>query len=435
MLINTRERLDTLTRAQDEIRSLFRFQPPSEFYQAKLAEAWQRAAKAAAYGCLPEFSEEAFSSQPVTTKEALKNDPWSFVVTDLGASAKYYETTGTSGQVTPTPRLFEDIAWNAVSVEQAWRRVLSERDRVAILLPSDIVPVADLVVGVCELLDVPHSRVYPFATGISDWDRLTTLWRSLRPTVVFVAPGLALQLTRLLKQRGHFGELSESVHTLMLLGEVSTPALRARLGEWWQATAYDASYGSTETGTLAATCEEGGLHLLTSTNYFEIASGDEVKPLSGDCAGRLVVTPLNLHARPLLRFDTGDEVVVGGDCACDSAAPLLSVRGRSTDVIQVHQRDLTVRAVEDVVYHASSATGYLIELDESGARARLLLERDVHADRSAEAGMKLAVDEAMRSSTGLVWDEIVFVNSLPQTTKSGGSQKSWKRSNIRIVAS
>lgn len=435
MLINTRERLDTLIRAQDEIRSLFRFLPPREFYLVKLAEAWRRAAKSAAYGSIPVFSEEAFSAQPVTTKDALKNDPWSFVVTDLGASAKYYETTGTSGQVTPTPRLFEDIAWNVLSVEQAWRRVLSAQDRVAILLPSDVVPVADLAVGVCELLDIPHSRVYPFATGVSDWDRLTTLWRSLRPTALFVAPGLALQLTRLLKQRGHFGELSESVRTLMLLGEVSTPALRARLGEWWQATAYDASYGSTETGTLAATCQEGGLHLLTSTNYFELATGDTVEPLSAQGSGRLVVTPLNLHARPLLRFDTGDEVVVGGDCACDSPAPLVTVRGRSTDVIQVHQLDLTIRAVEDVVYNASTATGYLIEMDESGATARLLLERDVHSDRSAETGMRLAVDQAMRDSTGLVWDEIVFVNTLPQITKSGGSQKSWKRSNIRIVAS
>ncbi|MEJ7705048.1 MAG: hypothetical protein WKF47_15975 [Geodermatophilaceae bacterium] len=433
MLISTHERLDVLLGAQEEIRLMHGSEPSRDFHESKLAESWRRASKAAAYQGLPEYSPGAFADLAVTPKGALKADPWSFTAVDLDGCAKYYETTGTSGSVTPTPRLFEDTVWNVVSVAQAWGRVLRPQDRVAVLLPSDIVPVGDLAVGVCEYLDLPHSRIYPFATGISDWDRLITMCQSLRPTVLFVAPGLALQLTRLLKQRGRFESLSRSVRALMLLGEVSTPALRDRIGMWWDATVFDASYGSTETGTLAATCLEGQLHLLSATNYFELSSDGGAVPLTDGARGRLIVTPLNMHARPLLRFDTGDDVVVGGGCACDDAAPVVTIHGRGTDGIRIHGADLTVRDVEDAVYRITTATGYLVEYDETGFYARLLLERDVSTDRAVEATEQTALREEFRTGLGVEWDAVAHVNTLPTTTKSGGSQKSWKKSNTRIV--
>ena len=66
----------------------------------------------------------------------------------------------------------------------------------------------------------------------------------------------------------------------MLLGEVNTAAYRARLGGWWGATALDGSYGSTETGTLAAACAAGNQHLLPAATYFELATADGVGPVS-----------------------------------------------------------------------------------------------------------------------------------------------------------
>ncbi|HEX3780025.1 MAG TPA: phenylacetate--CoA ligase family protein [Pseudonocardiaceae bacterium] len=434
MLITNNRLLDVLSHAQAELCGLTGCLPTPEFYADKLARTWARAASTKAYADLPPWSIEAFHALPPTPRARLKADPWAYVAVGWDRTAKYYETTGTSGQVTPTPRTVEDIVYNAVSVAEAWRGVLSDDDRVAILLPSDIVPVADLVVSVSEYLGLPHARLYPFTVGIADYDRVIDLWRTLRPTAVFLAPGVALQLTRFLKQRGQFEQLRESVRTMMLLGEVSTEAMRARLGSWWQARVYDASYGSTETGTLAATCRAANLHLLTGANYVELAGPDgAIEPVRAGAAGRLVVTPLNLHARPLLRLDTGDEVRLGEPCSCGSPAPVITVSGRSSDALRVHEVPLTIRAVEDVVYGATGATGYLVETDPGGSHVRLLLERDVRADRAAEPAQIIALQEASAHGIGLRWDVVSFVNSLPSTTKAGGSQKSWKRSNIRVV--
>ncbi len=433
MFIHSKERLEVLLEARNEFSEFQSAVPTTGFYEEKIAAAWRRALASPAYRGIGGYSPEAFDSLPVTPKERLKSEPWNFTAVPLGACVRYHETTGTTGGATPTPRTAEDVVWNTVSVAHAWGDVLEHGDRVLNLLPSDIVPVGDLVASVCEYLDLPYTRAYPFTTGITGWDRVIGLWRELRPTVLLVAPGVALQLTRLLKQRGLLEELRASVRSLMLLGEVSVPAMRRRLGDWWGATAYDASYGSTETGTLAAACGRDRLHMLTAANYAEVATEGAVEPLAPGSRGRLVVTPLNLYARPLLRYDTGDRVEIEQGCSCGRATPVLRVLGRATDTISVHGTVLSPRAVEEIVYEAAPVTGYLLETAEEGSWARLLLERLPGADRSEEPRYTHAVQALSRERSGLTWDRVAFVNSLPTNTKSGGSQKSWKRSNIRVV--
>ena len=433
MIINSKERLECLLEAQREFQELRGATVPEAFYRDKISAAWARAQASPAYRGIGDFDWESFGALPVTGKQRLKADPWSFAAAPLQAAAKYYETTGTTGAPTPTPRLAEDIVWNTVSVANAWADVLRPDERVLSLLPSDIVPVGDLVAAVCEHLDLPHTRAYPFATGISDWDRLAGLCAGLRPTTLFLAPGVALQATRLFEQRGLLAELSGSVRTIMLLGEVSVPAMRRRLGEWWGAEVYDASYGSTETGTLAAACPADRLHLLTAAHWFELASDAGPAPLGSGGTGRLVVTPLNLYARPLLRYDTGDEVTVGTGCGCGRTTPVVTVLGRADDGLRIQGAVLSPHLVEEVVYGTTTATGYLLDVDAQGDRFRLVLERRTDADRGQEADWAAAVAAQVRDRAGLECDRVLFVNSLPGTTKSGGSQKSWKRSNIRTL--
>jgi phenylacetate-CoA ligase len=433
VFINSKERLETVLDALREFNDLHRRPITEEFYREKAAACWERARNTQAYREIGDYSWASFAALPVTTKDQLKADPWRFVATRPEESAKYYETSGTTGRATPTPRVAADIIWNTVSVAGAWDDVIGPGDRVLSLLPSDVVPVGDLVASVCEYLDVPVARAYPFATGISDWDRLSALVANFEPTVVFMAPGVALQATGLYLRRGQLAELSRSVRSIMLLGEVCGPALRARLGQWWGARVFDASYGSTETGTLAATCRAGRLHLLTAANHFELAGDTGPRPLTVPGAGRLVVTPLNLYARPLLRYDTGDEVSLAAHCDCGRNAPVLTVHGRSVDGQRVRGAALSPHLIEEIVYGETSALGYLVETSQDGDRFRLLLERSPDADRAAEGATVTAVRAAFRERSGVDCDQVLFVNSLPSTTKSGGSLKNWKRSNFRVV--
>ncbi|GAA4113050.1 phenylacetate--CoA ligase family protein [Streptomyces hundungensis] len=435
MKINSRDSLDFMERMQQEVIARRRASNTDEaYYTAKLTDAWQRARQTPAYGSLGTFSTRAFHDLPATTKDDLKAHPLEYLRVPVDKGLKYYQTTGTTGVPTPTPRTARDMIANTVSVAEAWRGMLADGGhRALILLPSDIVPVADLMVGVCEFLGVPHVKAYPYTTGISDWDRIVGLWEVFRPTVLFVAPGVLLEFSQVLKRRGLLNRLRESVELLMLLGEVSTPELRAMAGQWWNARAYDASYGSTESGTLAACCEQDRLHLLRGANYFEIADGRGIAPAEAGRDGRLVVTPLNNDARPLLRLDMGDEVSLSGDCRCGNAAPVVTVHGRGGDGTEIKGSRIRTRDLEGVVYAGRDVMGYLIEVVEDGTWARLLLERDPGTDRDAEPAKNDLIQRRTGERLGFRWDEVRFVNRLPVTTKSGGSQKSWKRSNFRVV--
>ncbi|OUD02906.1 phenylacetate--CoA ligase family protein [Streptomyces swartbergensis] len=435
MKINSRSDLDFMERIQQEVTAHRRASPSDDaYYGSKLAEAWQRARQTSAYASLDAFSMRAFLDLPAMSKDDLKSRPLDFLRVPVDTGLKYYQTTGTTGTPTPTPRTAQDMIANTVSVAEAWRGMLADSGhRALILLPSDIVPVADLMVGVCEFLGIPHVKAYPYTTGISDWDRIVGLWEVFRPTVLFVAPGVLLEFSQVVRRRGLLDRLSESVELLMLLGEVSTPELRTMAGHWWNARAYDASYGSTESGTLAACCAHDRLHLLRGANYFEIADEDGITPAEAGRDGRLVVTPLNNDARPLLRLDMGDEVSLTDGCRCGEDTPVVTVHGRGSDGTEIKGSRVRTRDLEGVVYAGRDVMGYLIEVDERGTWARLLLERDPGTDRDAESAKNDLIQRRTDERLGFRWDEVRFVNRLPVTTKSGGSQKSWKRSNFRVV--
>jgi phenylacetate-CoA ligase len=399
----------------------------------KLDALWTRAGEIPYYRDLPGWGSRDLTRLPVTPKDRLKTSPEDFVRAGLPA-ARYYESTGSSGRSTPTPRLAEDVIHNVVGVAGLWRRALGAGPcRVASLLPSDVVPVGDFVAGVCEYLGHAVLRCYPFSQGICDWDRLETLFAGYAPDRLFAAPGVLLQWTRILKTRGRLHELRDGVRTIMLLGEVSLPGQRRKLAADWEADVLDASYGSTETGTIAATCERGGLHLLLSGHVVELRTGDAARPAAPGTTGELVDTPLNNFARPLLRYGTGDIVDVQAEpCACGLPLPTVRVHGRGADGVALRGVTLSEHLVGSIVYDDPRLTGYLVQLRADGSRGRLVLEKDVDVD---DADADLADGVAQRSAeAGVEWDDVVVVAQLPPASKSGGSQKSWKRTNVVAIA-
>lgn len=405
-----------------------------EAQNRKLEALWGRIDHVPHYQGLPGIASRRLQDVPTTPKDALKGDPAAFLWKAATVYHKYYESSGSTGRPTPTPRLVEDAVWNVAAVASMWSRILGPGDRVASLLPSDVAPVGDLAAGVTEYLGCTLLRCYPFSQGMCDWDRLENLFTGYRPERVFAAPGVVLQWTRILKERRQLKTVRESVGTILLLGEVSTRPLRARLAREWDADVIDASYGSTETGTIAAACEHDRLHVLLQGQLPEVIVGDEPRPLAPGMSGELVTTTLNNHARPLLRYATGDLIDVedGAECACGVAAPVLSVRGRASDGIAVRGTSLSVAAVEKVVYGVEGVTGYLVQLRAADPdAARLVLERDI--DFSGDTEELCARVREEFAAQGVHWSQVIAVGRLPALTKAGGSQKNWKRTNVQWV--
>ena len=86
-----------------------------------------------------------------------------------------------------------------------------------------------------------------------------------------------------------------------------------------------------ETGFLALQCpDHPHLHGLSECAKLEILN-ERNQPSAAGETGRLIVTPLHNFVMPLLRFDTGLSVRLGGACSCGRSLPVLAdIQDRAT---------------------------------------------------------------------------------------------------------
>lgn len=170
-----------------------------------------------------------------------------------------------------------------------------------------------------------HTRV--LLDGLQDPVHIAYELRRLRPDVIVGLPGMLNRLTT-----PELAGALEPVRPRLLVvgGEVTTPAMRARLGRTFGAPVYE-TYGSHECPLIAAECPwSGTLHACEDAVLVELlADGRPVVP--GE-RGEVVVTNLHAYAMPFLRYRIGDLATRAPACACGSPFTTLgAVQGRMID--------------------------------------------------------------------------------------------------------
>jgi len=245
----------------------------------------------------------------------------------------YYESSGTTGDPVAAPKALDDLAANTINIGEMWGRVLTPADSALILINGPFAPAGYQFEKVMEYLGVLSLRLWvDNVTG--DYTRILRLLRELSISTYVGAPSRLLEMLHFAYRHG---EPLPQFRQLLLMAEQTGPSLLRHLERLTGAKAFVGSFGSSETGTTAATCEEGRLHLQVQSYLFELADSRGIRPVGGgQDEGELVVTCLDLRARPLLRYQTGDLVEVSGTpCPCGVALPVVRTLGRAHDVIRL----------------------------------------------------------------------------------------------------
>lgn len=162
-------------------------------------------------------------------------------------------------------------------------------------------------------------------------DRYADHIMRFRPTLISSYPSSLHVIARHLAGRG----LKPQPCVVQATSEVLTPELRAFFAEHLNARVFD-KYGSRETNVIAHECpHHEGMHINVENTLVEFL-GPDGAPVQPGSRGDVVVTNLNNHAMPLIRFAIGDlGVPLEGTCSCGiRLRRMASLGGRVVDMIR-----------------------------------------------------------------------------------------------------
>lgn len=293
---------------------------------------------------------ESWKDIPFTTKDELRNvDTYEVMGVGPERIATYHETSGTTG--TPTPSWFshEDVQ-QEIEVMLRSDLNLNEKDIILNRFPFAVALPAFIIYWAAQEVKAGH-------IGVEQWSNVTPLRRAVDiinrvdPTILAIGPSEAVKLYQTGKQMGQQFP-SPGLRALILAGELVSPARKKYLEKLWGVPVY-LLFGSTETGGLFVTCDEGHYHLNHPKVKVE-AVDDAGSPVQSNTIGNCVITTAR-EGMPLLRYYNQDlvEIKNAGSCSCGNEAPILVHYGRKDDSIVVEGKTIRLLDVQEAVYSLS----------------------------------------------------------------------------------
>ncbi len=210
-------------------------------------------------------------------------------------------------------------------------------------------------------------------------ERLLFVLKTYKPTIIWTSPSYAWQLGEKAKKAGYDPKKDFNIKKIIVAGELggSIDSTRKAIEELWGAEVYD-FYGLSDIfGACAAQCEyHDGLHIAENhilVETIDLHTGEVLPPGS---TGELVFTTLRKHARPLIRFRTGDIGRIDQTpCKCGRTHGRIHVLGRKDDMFIVSAVNVFPSDIEAVIREQKDVTGeYLIRIFDKDFTCRYSVE-------------------------------------------------------------
>jgi len=145
------------------------------------------------------------------------------------------------------------------------------------------------------------------------------------PAYLLTYPSIVLELARHFRREGM---RLPGLRQVWTLGEAVGDQVRAACRETFGVGIHDA-YSSEEVGYIAVQCpEHEHYHVMSEGVMLEVLD-EQDRPCAPGETGRVVLTPLQNLATPLIRYAIGDYAEVGEPCPCGRGLPVVTrIHGR-----------------------------------------------------------------------------------------------------------
>lgn len=166
-------------------------------------------------------------------------------------------------------------------------------------------------------------------------DDLVAELNDFQPTLISGYPSILVLLAA--EQRA--GRLRIAPLHMICAGELFTPAMRESVTGAFGCPVTQ-GYAATEVPALALECTRGSLHVNSDWYVLEPVDSDH-RPVAPEVrSDTVLVTNLSNRVQPIIRYDLGDRVTLHArPCACASPLPVVTVEGRTNDVLTFEDAD------------------------------------------------------------------------------------------------
>jgi len=321
----------------------------SHFYREKLNSAGFAAAEAA-------WDLTRISELPFTVKDELRRSQFeapplgAHAAVEISEIARIYSTSGTSGVPCYIPLTRRDLEdWRAIAQKSYQRSGLKPADRVITTYNAGPF-VAGAALDAFDALGITH---IPVATG--NTERLVTAMKLLAPQALVCTPSYAVYIAEWSAGRG-FPVAGAGLERVIVAGEPGggEETFRRDLERRFGARVFEVMGIGDIAASLWGECpEQAGMHSsrtgIVHVELIDPTSGAAVAPCDG-ATGELVYTHLRRQAAPLLRFRSGDHVVVWTSrCGCGRETLRVRCIGRTDDMLIVRGVNVFPSAIREVV--------------------------------------------------------------------------------------
>ncbi len=188
---------------------------------------------------------------------------------------------------------------------------------------------------------------------------------SFKPVLIMTYPNAMYIQALYCEERGKSYDFIRGVITS---AETLTDQQRSTIERVFGCRVFD-RYGCREIGVVGQECEfHDGLHVNSEKVIVEIRRSSELKNLSSNGIGEILVTDLDNYRAPLIRYSLGDlGTLVEGSCGCGRGMRRIGkILGRINDLIRLGKGHYV---------HASAITQVFRNLD--GVRKFQLIQKDL----------------------------------------------------------
>ncbi|UCE37990.1 MAG: phenylacetate--CoA ligase family protein [Thermoplasmata archaeon] len=349
----------------------------SKFYSRKLTVA---GVKGRDIKSIKDFKEKV----PLTKRsELVEIDPTDMLAVTPGQKCLIYsQTSGTTGGHVPiwvTKDELERSIDLAICLP-VFQKLMSPEDRVALCYPYTRTLAgrsADLINQKAGVTIIPmgtRNNMYP---PLEVADAL----KRLRPTILGAAATDAFSYANILMDQG----VDPKSIGIKLIVSGAEPCANSRgkvLGDLYGAK-FLSLLGQNEIGA-AIPCENNVLHLPSFVMFTEIYHDDGTEAAPGERA-KSVVTPTWREAMPILRYETGDVIIIEKDqCPCGLPLPTMKILGRKRTELSIGKKKFFPIELEEMLYK-SKLNGVWYKIKVMKGRTQIIAE---HRDRDQYPNLK-----------------------------------------------